>query len=198
MGFTEGNQGFLFKIVIIGDGGVGKTALLERYLGGEFLKKYQATIGAEIAVHTMDIDGRPIKYQIWDLAGQERFEFIRPIFYKGSHAAVMVFDRTRLDSLGKLWSWMKELITNVGRWIPIIVLGNKSDLQEKINIDRKIINNFMKEVGTEFPNLDIPVLLTSAYSGLNVTEAFEVLGRLIRRYYPEEKYQRIVATQKAG
>jgi small GTP-binding protein len=183
----------------VGDGGVGKTAILQRFLGAGFRNAYQLTIGAEIAVHSMDIDDQTIKFQIWDLAGQKRFEFVRQIFYKGSHAAIMVFDRTRPNTLINLWSWRKEVLTNVGHEIPIILLGNKSDLEDKSRIDKSRIDkrtvlNFIMEFRRQFSISEIPFFNTSAQSGLNITESFETIGRIALRYNSGRVYQSIIAT----
>ncbi|MFX0182035.1 MAG: Rab family GTPase [Candidatus Hodarchaeota archaeon] len=186
----------LLKICLVGDGGVGKTAILQRFLGAGFRNTYQLTIGAEIAVHSMVIDDQTIKFQIWDLAGQSRFEFVRPIFYKGSHAVIMVFDRTRQDTLINLWSWRKEVLTNVGHEIPIILLGNKSDLEDKSRIDKETVLNFIKEFRRQFSISEIPFFNTSAQSGLNITESFETIGRIALRYNSVGRYQNIIATQR--
>ncbi|MFX0151390.1 MAG: Rab family GTPase [Candidatus Hodarchaeota archaeon] len=186
----------LLKICLVGDGGVGKTALLQRFLGAGFRSTYQLTIGAEIAVHSMSIDGKTIKFQIWDLAGQKRFEFVRPVFYKGSHAAIMVFDRTRSSTLINLWSWKKEIHSNVGHEIPLILLGNKSDLKDKSLMDNETILNFITEFRHQFSFTEIPFFNTSAQSGLNVPEAFETIGRIALKHSPRHVYQKIAPTQQ--
>ncbi|MHA2203636.1 MAG: Rab family GTPase, partial [Candidatus Hodarchaeales archaeon] len=122
----------LYKICLLGDGGVGKTSLRERFLGKGFQSGYILTIGADFAVQNLEIDGTQYKFQIWDLAGQQRFEAVRALYYKGSHGAILVFDRTRPESLFNLENWKRELFTNVGRQIPYIILGNKSDLPNAI------------------------------------------------------------------
>ncbi|MHA2226728.1 MAG: Rab family GTPase [Candidatus Hodarchaeales archaeon] len=192
----EGKNGFLYKICLCGDGGVGKTAILERFLGKEFNTKYKTTIGAEIAVYNMKIGDFLLKYQIWDLAGQPHFKFVRQNFYKGSHAIIMIFDRNRPDTLNNLWTWVKEIQANIGYTIPVILLGNKNDLKEQSRIDQDIIFNFIEEVRNCFSLADIPFLYTSAFLGDNIFEAFETIGQKIIRYYPEHFNQVIAVTQK--
>ncbi len=177
----------LYKICLLGDGGVGKTSLRERFLGKGFQSGYILTIGADFAVQNLTIKDIQYKFQIWDLAGQQRFSAVRALYYKGSHGAILVFDQTRLDSLYSLDNWKKELFTNVGREIPFIILGNKSDLPGAI--DQEQIEQFVKKSQSETQDIpfDIKYLKTSAKSGLNVTQAFEQLGLTIGDYIEEYK-----------
>ena len=179
----------LYKICLLGDGGVGKTSLRERFLGKGFQSGYILTIGADFAVQDLPIDDIQYKFQIWDLAGQQRFSAVRALYYKGSHGAILVFDQTRIDSLYNLENWKKELYANVGREIPFVVLGNKSDLPEAINPSE--VENFMNKLQSEEKEIpfDVKFLKTSAKSGLNVTEAFQELGLTIKAYI--EKYKEL-------
>ncbi|MFX0014753.1 MAG: Rab family GTPase [Promethearchaeota archaeon] len=180
----------LYKICLLGDGGVGKTSLRERFLGKGFQSGYILTIGADFAVQNLEIDGMQYKFQIWDLAGQQRFEAVRALYYKGSHGAILVFDRTRPESLYNLENWKKELFTNVGRQIPYIILGNKSDLPG-ITVNQDELTSFLTKSQQEITeiNFTITFLNTSAKSGLNVTEAFTELGRTIKGYIESYKAQ---------
>ncbi len=182
----------LYKICLLGDGGVGKTALRERFLGKGFQSGYILTIGADFAVQNLPIGGVQYKFQIWDLAGQQRFSAVRALYYKGSHGAILIFDQTRVDSLYNLEKWKKELFTNVGREIPYLVLGNKSDLPEAI--DKGEIENFIQKSQSEVQDIpfEIKFLKTSAKSGLNVTEAFELLGLTIKSYIDKYKELNVV------
>ncbi len=172
----------LFKVCLVGDGGVGKTAIVEQFLGKGFAATYNLTIGTNICTHSVDIGDKQIKYQIWDLAGQQRFEFVRATFYRGSHAIIMVFDVTNPDSFVNLREWKFEVLRNIGRKspsIPIMLLGNKSDLQQKQVIDSQTIDSFKDELKMDFPGENIGFLYTSALSGMNVEEVFEALGHLL-------------------
>ncbi|MFX0207714.1 MAG: Rab family GTPase [Candidatus Hodarchaeota archaeon] len=179
----------LYKICLLGDGGVGKTSLRERFLGKGFQSGYILTIGADFAVQNLEIDGMQYKFQIWDLAGQQRFEAVRALYYKGSHGAILVFDRTRPESLYNLANWKRELFTNVGRQITYIILGNKSDLPNAINQEE--LTSFVEKSQQEISDISflISYLNTSAKSGLNVTEAFTQLGRTIKGYIETYKAQ---------
>lgn len=172
----------LYKICLLGDGGVGKTSLRERFLGKGFQSGYILTIGADFAVQDLNIDGQQYKFQIWDLAGQQRFEAVRKLYYRGSHGAILVYDSTRPESLYNLANWKQELFTNVGREIPYVLLGNKADLPNAI--DGGEISKFIEESQREITDIPfvIKCLNTSAKSGLNVTEAFELLARTIKDY----------------
>jgi GTPase SAR1 family protein len=141
----------LYKICLLGDGGVGKTSLRERFLGKGFQSGYILTIGADFAVQDLNIDGQQYKFQIWDLAGQQRFSAVRALYYKGSHGAILVFDNTRPESLYNLGGILDQFIQSS--------LGEITDIP-----------------------FDIKYLNTSAKTGLNVTEAFESLGRTIKDY----------------
>ncbi|MCK4847724.1 MAG: GTP-binding protein [Candidatus Heimdallarchaeota archaeon] len=179
----------LYKICLLGDGGVGKTSLRERFLGKGFQSGYILTIGADFAVQNLPIDGVQYKFQIWDLAGQQRFSAVRALYYKGSHGAILIFDQTRVDSLYNLEKWKEELYTNVGREIPFIILGNKSDLPD--SIEQSEVDRFIQKSQSEIKDIpfNIKYLKTSAKSGLNVTEAFETLGLSIKSYI--EKYKEL-------
>ena len=121
----------VLKIVLIGDGGVGKTAIRERYLGKGFKAQYLLTIGADFAMRDDVIRGESIRYQIWDLAGQQRFDAVREVYYKGSVGALLVYDVTRPDSYFNTPKWINELWTNNGRGrVPIVVVANKIDMRE--------------------------------------------------------------------
>ncbi|MFX1283246.1 MAG: Rab family GTPase [Promethearchaeota archaeon] len=184
MTYPTGNKGSYFKVCLIGDGGVGKTSLRERVLGEDFESTYLLTIGADFAIYQADIDGHIYKFQIWDLSGQQRFDIVRAVYYRGSHGAILVFDQTRPESFSNLENWRKELFTHVNRRVPFILLGNKCDLRSKI--DRNALNEFIEKSEKEFSYagnpFSIPYLDTSARTGHNVNEAFETLIMAIRNF----------------
>ena len=184
MVYPMGRKGLYHKICLIGDGGVGKTSLRERALGKGFESTYLLTIGADFAVYKIEIEGNQYRFQIWDLAGQQRFDIVRAVYYRGSHGAILVFDHTRPESLSNLENWKKELFTHVGRKIPFILLGNKSDL--KSNINQASLMEFIKKSEKEYTftgnPFAIPYLNTSARTSLNVKEAFMTLAMTIRNF----------------
>ena len=184
MGISD-YSGPRYKIVLIGDGGVGKTALIERLQGFGFKSTYNITIGANISTTDISVDDREYKFQIWDLAGQSRFVHIRSMFYRGSHAALLVYDQSRQESFNNIERWKRELFTNVGRKIPFIILGNKNDL-ERNDVPVELLHNYIKKCNSEYENENIkyvvPFLSTSALTGDNVNLSIEVLAHSIRSY----------------
>ncbi|MFX0087443.1 MAG: Rab family GTPase [Candidatus Hodarchaeota archaeon] len=183
------------KVCLLGDGAVGKTALRERYLGKQFSSGYVMTIGADFAVKKTQIkteEGeKEVKFQIWDLAGQPRFNSVRELYYKGSHGGLLVFDITRRDSFTNLPSWVDELYKNSGRGImPIALLGNKVDLRGSADdcVTEKDAIEFISDLKAKF-NIpyDIPYLETSAKTGVNVDESFDRLAYNIRLFLTKSK-----------
>ncbi len=183
------------KVCLLGDGAVGKTALRERYLGKQFSSGYVMTIGADFAVKKTQIkteEGeKEVKFQIWDLAGQPRFNSVRELYYKGSHGGLLVFDITRRDSFTNLPAWVDELYKNSGRGImPIALLGNKVDLRDTADdcVTEKDAIEFISDLKTKL-NIpyDIPYLETSAKTGVNVDESFDRLAYNIRLFLTKSK-----------
>ena len=169
------------KVCLLGDGAVGKTALRERYLGKQFSSGYVMTIGADFAVKKTRIkteEGeKDVKFQIWDLAGQPRFNSVRELYYKGSHGGLLVFDITRRDSFTNLNSWIEELFKNSGRGVmPITVLGNKVDLRDETEdcVTVAEAHEYTEDLKQRLEfNCDIPYLETSAKTGENVDLLFQ-------------------------
>jgi Ras-related protein Rab-1A len=187
----------LYKVCIVGDASVGKTAITERFLGDRFSTAYNLTIGTNICTHEARIDeDRIVKFQIWDLAGQQRFEFVRTTFYRGSHGIIMVFDVTNLRSFSNLGEWAYEILQNLSENqlpLPVVLIGNKSDLQVKQLIAQESISHFREELKINFQSDSVPFLYTSALSGMNVKEAFEALGHLLlnKKKIPRASSQKI-------
>lgn len=183
------------KICLLGDGAVGKTALRERYLGKQFSSGYVMTIGADFAVKqtriTTEEGKKDVKFQIWDLAGQPRFNSVRELYYKGSHGGLLIFDITRRDSFVNLNNWIDELFENSGRGAtPVTVLGNKVDLRNEVDdcVTRSEALEFTENLKNSFQfNCDIPYLETSAKTGENVDESFSKLAHNIRIFLMQSR-----------
>ncbi len=179
----------IFKIVLLGDGAVGKTALRTRYLGEGFKKSYQMTIGADFAVKRVTLDGIEIVAQIWDLAGQIRFQSVREVYYQGATGALLVFDITRGETFENIPNWITELFeNNKKRVVPMVLIGNKSDLRDSSE------NAISMDAGQEYANtlsswshFEIPYVETSAKDGSNVDEAFQTLLRNIEQFLASER-----------
>ena len=173
--------GFI-KVVLLGDGGVGKTALRLRYMGIGFQTSYLSTIGADFAlkevkaIHPLKNTETNVKLQIWDLAGQQHYSKIRGNYYFGTNGALIVFDVSRRSSFDNIGNWIAELKKNVQNSVPIIIIANKIDLRDTTNnpnyIHReegeRIANKIMKEYDIE----KVFYLETSAKLGEGVQQAF--------------------------
>ncbi len=164
--------GFVFKIVVVGDGAVGKTSLIKQWTEGSFRTDYIMTIGSNFAVKSLVIDDKPVKLQIWDLAGQPHFSDVRVLFYKGAMGAMYVYDVSRTDSYDNVLNWDREL-TNICGQIPKVLLANKVDLNDQRKVSSEMGSVLAAKLG------DAPYFETSAKSGVGVNEAFEKIAQLV-------------------
>lgn len=166
---------YVRKVVMIGAGGSGKTALVNRFLTNRFTDQYIVTIGSQFAVKVVPVNDsigneRRVKLLIWDLAGQKRFDFIRHSYYRGAKGALLVFDTTRLSTFRVLDNWIAETKKALNTSIPIIVLANKIDLEDQRVVGTDEGREYVAEKGLA------GYLETSALSGENVERAFEMLA----------------------
>jgi small GTP-binding protein len=173
---SSGGFDFMRKVVMIGAGGSGKTALVNRFLTQKFSEEYIVTIGSQFAVKTVEVEtsnGRNVRVKllVWDLAGQQRFDFIRGSYYRGSKGALLLFDCTRKSTWIELPKWIQETEDALGERIPIILLANKVDLIEHRVISTETALEFVNEYKLN------GYLETSALSGQNVEEAFYLLAK---------------------
>lgn len=132
------NQGFtptedfdlLFKMIIIGDSGVGKTNILSRYTKDQFSNDFRSTVGVEFGAKKVEMFGIKVKNQIWDTAGQERYKSITNAYYKGAKGALVVYDITQKESFLNVKKWINELRMNGDKDVIIVLVGNKCDLED--------------------------------------------------------------------
>ena len=169
----EENYNMIFKIVLVGDSGVGKTNLLLRYLKNEFNTQTKATVGVEFGNTKVQIDNALIKAQIWDTAGQERYRSITSAYYKGAHGALIVYDITRKDSFDSVEKWLSDLKNNGEEKMVIMAIGNKCDM-----VNERVISTEDGEAKAQRNN--IAFLETSALNATNVAKAFD---ELIQKLY---------------
>ena len=128
---TEQKYDFLFKIVLIGDHGVGKTQLIVRYTKNDFMAHSKTTIGVEFTTRSQIIDGKNIGAQLWDTAGEEKYKSLTSIYYKGAVGALLVYDITRRETFERICTqWLGELKTFSDPNIVAILIGNKCDMKE--------------------------------------------------------------------
>ncbi len=161
----------IVKVVIAGDGAVGKTSLIRRYCTGMFQESRIMTIGVDFQIKIVEVDGKPIKLSIWDVAGQERFGAFRDSFYRGARAVALVYDVTDLLSLENLAKWQREIV-RVAPGCNFMVVGNKIDLARKVQSEQA--ENWAQQ-------MHFPYLETSALSGTGVEDFFNMLARLAAR-----------------
>ncbi|KAK6202908.1 ras family-domain-containing protein [Scheffersomyces amazonensis] len=136
---------YLYKIVLIGDSGVGKSNLLSRFTRDQFNLELRSTIGVEFATRTLEIDGKRIKAQIWDTAGQERYRAITSAYYRGAVGALIVYDIAKTESYESVSRWLKELKEYADANIVIELVGNKSDLDHLRAVPTDEARNFANE-----------------------------------------------------
>lgn len=185
----------MFKLVLIGDGGVGKTSIRRKYLGKGFISSHIATIGVDFAQKYTQVNGRTVRLVIWDLAGQTGFERVRKHYYQGCSALVLVYDMTNRESFDNLTRWLVETFRHAGEIPPTAILANKLDL--RTSQDRSMF--VLAEEGQAFAKLfteklGIPSIFfeTSAKNGENIQESFSELARIMIA----EEEKRIAAKKK--
>lgn len=156
---------YLFKILVVGDSGVGKSCLLRRFADGRFSGQHQSTVGIDFKVCTVELGGNVVKLQIWDTAGEERFHSLLPAYYRGAHGILLVYDTTSLISLRNLDSWLQE----IGRFCPehvcVLMVGNKCDEVDDRQVGQEQAMAFAVKRGLDFREV-------SAKSGVNVEDVF--------------------------
>lgn len=129
MGSRDDEYDYLFKVVLIGDSGVGKSNLLSRFTRNEFNLESKSTIGVEFATRSISVEGKTVKAQIWDTAGQERYRAITSAYYRGAVGALLVYDIAKHVTYENVERWLKELRDHADQNIVIMLVGNKSDLR---------------------------------------------------------------------
>lgn len=171
---AEDDYDYLFKVVLIGDSGVGKSNLLSRFTKNEFNLESKSTIGVEFATRSLNVDAKVIKAQIWDTAGQERYRAITSAYYRGAVGALLVYDVTRHATFENVERWLKELRDHTDPNIQVMLIGNKSDLRHLIAVPTDDGKSFAERESLYF-------METSALEATNVENAFtEVLTQIYR------------------
>lgn len=159
------NYNYIFKYIIIGDMGVGKSCLMRQFIDKKFMADCPHTIGVEYGTRIIEVQGQKIKLQIWDTAGQERFRAVTRSYYRGAAGAIMVYDITRRTTFNHISSWLSEANNLASPNTILFLIGNKADLDASRDVTREEAEQFAKEHNLTF-------LETSAKTGENVEEAF--------------------------
>lgn len=139
----ESDYKYLFKLILIGDSGVGKTSVLSRYLDEDIQENHISTIGVDFKIKTIVHNGETVKLLLWDTAGQEKFSAITKSYYRGSHGIIIIFDVTHKDSFTSIDKWMKKVKENASEDVEFIIIGNKCDLTDEIVIKRENVYEFL-------------------------------------------------------
>ncbi|KAJ2326032.1 ras GTPase, partial [Coemansia sp. RSA 2681] len=164
---------YLFKLLLIGDSGVGKSCLLLRFADDTYTESYISTIGVDFKIRTIELEGKTVKLQIWDTAGQERFRTITSSYYRGAHGIIVVYDITDSHSYDDVKQWLQEIDRYASEGVNKLLVGNKKDLEEARQVDYTAA----KELAN---TLHIPFLETSAKDSTNVEEAFLTMAKQIK------------------
>lgn len=165
---------YLFKLLLIGDSGVGKSCLLLRFADDTYTESYISTIGVDFKIRTIELDGKTIKLQIWDTAGQERFRTITSSYYRGAHGIIVVYDVTDQESYANVKQWLQEIDRYASENVNKLLVGNKSDLTTKKVVDNTTAKEFADSLG-------VPFLETSAKNATNVEQAFMTMAAEIKK-----------------
>ena len=156
---------FLFKILLLGDSGVGKSSIILRYIENNFSQNLMNSIGVDFKLKNIEVKGKKVKLQVWDTAGQERFRTITTSYYKGAQAIIVVFDITDRDSFEHVKNWMADVDKFAKEGVLRILAGNKCDLEHM----RKISKDEGKELASKY---GIQYIETSAKETTNIEELF--------------------------
>ncbi|XP_004596685.2 ras-related protein Rab-26 isoform X2 [Ochotona princeps] len=164
-----------FKVMLVGDSGVGKTCLLVRFKDGAFLAgAFISTVGIDFRNKALDVDGTKVKLQLWDTAGQERFRSVTHAYYRDAHALLLLYDVTNRLSFDSIQAWLTEIKEHAQHNVVLMLLGNKVDSTQERVVKREDGEKLAKEYG-------LPFMETSAKTGLNVELAFMAIAKELRQ-----------------
>jgi len=169
-----------YKIVLVGDTGVGKSSIATQFANNEFSDFQESTIGAAFFTKSIEIDGTSYKIDVWDTAGQERYHSLTPMYYRGAKIALIVFDITNLLSYEKMKQWSSEIKNSVNN-IVITIVGNKIDLEHRRKVSKEDAIEYCRQEGFEYYE-------TSAKTAENIELIFE---KSIKNIEPEENLETV-------
>ena len=179
-----------FKILTLGESGVGKTCILRRFVENKFIKNHLATIGIDFRTKTIPINNYEVKLKIWDTAGEERFRNITNQYYKGADGIILVYDLNNKDTLTKIKDWMNQIHQNTSNDIGLVLVGNKSDLEGKRQITYSDARNYANK-------MNITYFEVSAKNDQNINEFFEGATKIfLSKYISEDEEERKIILRK--
>lgn len=159
---------YLYKLLLVGEAGVGKSSLLLRYADDTFSETYLSTIGVDFKIKTITVGDKVVKLQIWDTAGQERFKTITSSYYKGAHGFLIIYDISDRESFENLQKWLEEIKTHASSEASMVIVGNKSDLHGARQVSYDEGQQFASSLGFSF-------IEASAKDSSSLEEAFTTL-----------------------
>jgi Ras-related protein Rab-1A len=174
---------YLFKLLLIGNSGVGKSCILMRYADNSFTENFFNTIGVDFKIKTINLNDQVIKMQIWDTAGQDRFRTLTSSYYRGAHGIIIVYDVTSKESFDNVRQWMQEIEKFASENVNKLLVGNKSDLEEQ----REVSYEEGVELAKKF---DVPFLEVSAKNAIHVDDTFTTMATEIQARFLKEKTQK--------
>jgi len=177
---TTTEHDYFFKILLIGDSGVGKSCLLLRFADDSWTETHISTIGVDFKIKTLEIDGKTVKLQIWDTAGQERFRTITSSYYRGAQGIILVYDCTDRESFNNVKQWMGEIDRYACENVNKLLVGNKCDLSESKTVDTAAAKEFAD-------SYEIPFIETSAKTSFNVEKCFLQMATSIKNRMSNQK-----------
>ena len=191
---SEGKQKeLLYKILLLGDSSVGKTCFLMRYADNTFQEIHMSTIGLDYKLKNVQIDdGKIVKIQIWDTAGQDRFRSITKNYYKGAHGIILIYDVTSRKTFENVKNWVTQIKEEVSDKVTIILVGNKIDDESNRKVSTEEGEQMAKECGLNF-------FETSAKSGINIDTTFnELVKKTVETYSKIDEKGDKLKTKKSG
>merc|ERR1712142_357186 len=181
----------LFKLLLIGDSGVGKTCILFRFSDDAFNTTFISTIGIDFKIKTVELRGKKIKLQIWDTAGQERFHTITTSYYRGAMGIMLVYDITQPKTFDNIAKWLRNIDEHANEDVEKMILGNKCDMEDKRMVSKERGESIAREHGIRF-------LETSAKANINVETAFMDLAQAILDKTPGKAAETNVINPNSG
>lgn len=182
---------YLFKLLLIGDSGVGKTSVLFRFSDDAFNSTFISTIGIDFKIRTIELGDKKIKLQIWDTAGQERFRTITTAYYRGAMGILLVYDITNEKSFENIKTWIKNIEQHASADVEKMILGNKCDMEDKRKITKEQGEQLAKEYNVKF-------METSAMNRTNVEKAFTEIASDIKNKMDQREVTAPAANDRGG